>query len=66
MIIRINNNSGKKIAECRLIRNQFDNETLLLDYSENCENIFSEDIKLNNKYEEYDELIEIDIKNIGD
>ena len=67
MIIRINNNKGQKIAECRLIRNEFDTETLLLDYSENCKNIFTEDIRLpNNNFEEYDELIEIDIKNLGE
>lgn len=64
MIIRINNNKGEKIAECRLIRSEYD--SLLLDYSENCKNIFSEDIQIRNDIEEYDELIEIDIKNIGE
>ena len=64
MIIRINNNKGEKIAECRLIRNEYD--SLLLDYSENCKNIFSEDIEIKNDIEEYDELIEIDIENLGE
>lgn len=62
MIIKINNKYGEKVAECSLIRDEFDCETLRLGHSFNCLNVTSGDVEQGEHG--FDEVIEIDIDNL--
>ena len=62
MIIKINNKNGEKVAECSLIRDEFDCETLRLGHSFNCLNVTSGDVEQGEHG--FDEVIEIDIDNL--